>query len=121
MAIKYQWDCRTVDTYPTHSDDQDPINIQSDVIYNVHWRLNGELIENEVTHSATVYGTKALATQDLSSFTSFDSLTHDQIVGWTTGSFLNEDTGSIQRLEESVSSSIALKINPTSVTRTIEL
>jgi len=121
MAIKYNWDCRTVDTYPTHSDSNQPSNTHSDVIYNVHWRLTGELIQNDVTHSATVYGTKGLSTEDLTSFTSFDTLTHDQVVGWTTGSFLNEDSGSIQRLQESVSGSIDLKINPRTVTKTIEL
>jgi hypothetical protein len=32
MAISYSWNVSTVDTYPTH-------NSQSDVVYNVHWRL----------------------------------------------------------------------------------
>jgi hypothetical protein len=32
MANTYTWDCKTVDTYPTH-------NEQTDVVYNVHWRV----------------------------------------------------------------------------------
>jgi hypothetical protein len=35
MANTYTWDCKTVDTYPTHDS-------HSDVVYNVHWRLNAE-------------------------------------------------------------------------------
>ena len=33
MAISYEWDVSRVDTYPTH-------NSQTDVVYNVHWRLD---------------------------------------------------------------------------------
>ena len=32
MAISYAWDVSTVDTYPTKDSN-------SDVVYNVHWRL----------------------------------------------------------------------------------
>ena len=42
MAISYTWDVKTVDTYPSHTDEQEPSNTESDVIYNVHWRLTGE-------------------------------------------------------------------------------
>ena len=35
MAITYNWNVSTVDTYPTLDDNVD-------VIYNVHWRLNAE-------------------------------------------------------------------------------
>ena len=37
MANTYTWDCRTVDTYPTHTDPNEVT--ESDVVYNVHWRL----------------------------------------------------------------------------------
>ena len=33
MANTYTWDCKTVDVYPNHDS-------HSDVVYNVHWRLN---------------------------------------------------------------------------------
>jgi hypothetical protein len=33
MAISYEWDVNTVDVYPTDEG-------HSNVIYNVHWRLN---------------------------------------------------------------------------------
>ena len=119
MAINYTWNCKTVDTYPTHSDAQDPANEQNDVIYNVHWSLSGQLIKNEVTHSASIIGTQTLSVDDLSSFTSWDSVTHDQVIAWTTGSMIAADSGSVDAKLASVSSSINLKINPTSVTKYI--
>ena len=33
MSISYQWNVNTVDVYPTDEE-------QTNVIYNVHWRLN---------------------------------------------------------------------------------
>ena len=119
MAITYTWNCKTVDTYPTHSDGQDPVNEQNDVIYNVHWSLTGQLIENEVTHSSSVIGTQILSVDDLSNFTSWDSLSHDQVIGFTTGSMIALDSGSVDNKKASVSSSINLLINPTTVTKYI--
>ena len=46
MANTYTWDCKTVDTYPTHAD-------QEHVIYNVHWRVTGSDGTNEATHIGT--------------------------------------------------------------------
>ena len=40
MAISYTWDVSMVDTYPSHTDEQEPSNTQSDVIYNaleINW------------------------------------------------------------------------------------
>lgn len=119
MAITYSWNCRTVDTYPSHTDGQDPANTQSDVIYNVHWSLSGQLIANETTHSTNIIGTQTLTTDNLSTFTSFDSLTHDQIVAWTTGSMESASTGSVDAKYAAVSSSLALKVAPKSVTKYI--
>ena len=119
MAITYSWNCRTVDTYPTHSDAQETPNIQNDVIYNVHWSLSGQLVHNDVTHSANIICTQTLSTEDLSSFTSFDSLTHDQIVAWTTASMEAASTGSVDAKYAAVSSSLALKVAPKTVTKYI--
>ena len=116
MAINYTWNCKTVDTYPTHSDGQDPVNQENDVIFNVHWALTGQLIENEVTHSASNIGTQNLSTEDLSSFTSWDSITHDDIIAWTTGSM---SSGIVDNIKANISSSINEKIHPTVVTKYI--
>ena len=119
MAINYSWNCRTVDTYPTHSDSQESPNTQNDVVYNVHWSLTGTLVHNEVSHSANIIGTQTLDTSDLSSFTSFDSVSHDQMIAWTTGSMEAASSGSVDAKYAAVSSSLALKIAPKSVTKYI--
>lgn len=119
MAITYSWNCRTVDTYPTHSDSQESPNTQNDVVYNVHWSLTGTLVHNEVSHSANIIGTQTLDTSDLSDFTSFDSVSHAQMIAWTTGSMESASTGSVDAKYAAVSSSLALKIAPRSVVKYI--
>jgi hypothetical protein len=109
----YTWDCRTVDTYPTHSDSQEPVNTQSDVIYNVHWRVTG----SDGTHQSTVIGTQVLSTDDLSSFTSFDELSHDDVVSWVKSSMGSEE---VDRIEETLDKQISELANPTSVTKFIQ-
>lgn len=116
MAITYSWDCKTVDTYPTHSDSQSPSNTQNDVVYNVHWRLTG--IEGD--HSHTVIGTQNLTVDNLSSFTAFGSLDNTTVTGWVKTSLDNDTAGRVADLESIVSSSIAEKASPTSVRKTIE-
>lgn len=116
MAITYSWDCKTVDTYPTHSDSQSPSNTQNDVVYNVHWRLTG----TEGEHSATVIGTQNLTVTDLSSFADFSSLDNTTVTGWVETALDAGESGRVNSLKASISSSIVEKISPTSVTKTIE-
>ena len=115
MAITYSWDCKTVDTYPTHSDSQSPSNTQNDVVYNVHWRLTGTEGEN----SSTVIGTQTLSVTDLSSFTNFDSLDNATVTGWVETALDAEVAGRVADLKATISSSIVEQITPTSVTKTI--
>jgi len=113
MPNTYTWDCRTVDTYPSHTDEQDPANTESDVVYNVHWRVTG----TDETHSATSIGTQTLETADLSGFTAFDSVTHEDMIAWTKAALGAER---VTELEENLDSQIAELAAPTSVTRVIE-
>jgi len=113
MAISYSWNVSTVDTYPTH-------NSQSDVVYNVHWRLtatddaNNDADGNNWT--ADVYGSQAVDTSDLSSFTAFADLTASNVQGWVETA-LGADT--VTTMKASLDANIAAKITPTSVTKTI--
>lgn len=109
MANTYSWDCKTVDTYPT----QDSF---SDVVYNVHWRLTGTDESGE--HSATVIGTQTISVEtiDAETFVAFESLTHDDVVGWVETEMGAER---VAELQASVDSQIADKIAPKSVTKTI--
>ena len=110
MANTYSWDCRTVDTYPSHTDDNSVT--ESDVVYNVHWRVTG----SDGTHSAAVIGTQTIETADLSTFTAFDDITHDDMIAWTQTAM---GADRVAELEASLDSQLAELTTPTSVTKTI--
>jgi len=112
MATTYTWDCTVVDTYPSHTDDNSVT--QSDVVYNVHWRITGD----DGTNNATNIGTQTLEVSDLSSFTSFDSITHSDMVAWTKAAL---GTERVSELESSLDVRLAELANPTSVTRLIPI
>jgi hypothetical protein len=110
--ITYNWDCKTVDTYPTHAG-------ESDVVYNVHWRVTGtseELDANGNPYSSTNIGTQSLSTDDLSNFTAFDTVVHSDVVGWVKATMGEEQVASI---EASIESQINNLIAPKSVTLTV--
>ena len=113
MAISYEWDVKTVDTYPTKDS-------KSDVVHNVHWRLtatddtNNDVEGNSLT--ATVYGSQALDTSDLSSFTEFADLTASDVQGWVETA-LTADT--VNDMKDSLDSTIEKLVTPTSVQKTI--
>ena len=113
MAISYSWNVSTVDTYPTH-------NSQSDVVYNVHWRLTATDDTNKDSDgnnwTAEVYGTQVVDTSDLSSFTAFADLTASDVQGWVEAA-LGADK--VTEMKASLDANIAAKITPTSVTKTI--
>ena len=65
MATTYDWNCRTVDCYPTDGE-------YTDVVYNVHWIVTGTsdtLDPDGNAYTATSIGTQTISTSDLSSFT----------------------------------------------------
>ena len=112
MAIAYTWDCKTVDTYPTKDS-------KADVIFNVHWRLNGvKQVEGEDLNPMTgdSYGVVSLDTEDLSTFTAFADITEENVIGWVEAA-LGEDQ--VAALKASIDAQIAEKITPTVVTKTI--
>ena len=108
MAIAYTWNCTTVDTYPTKSD-------QTDVIFNVHWRLNG-VDDTEDENVGDSYGVVSLDTEDLSTFTAFADITEADVIGWVEAA-LGEDQ--VTALKASIDAQIAEKITPTVVTKQI--
>ena len=118
MAISYTWDVKTVDTYPSHTDDNS--NTQSDVIYNVHWRLIGEDDANNDAEGnpqlASVYGSIKLDVSDLSSFTAFDSVTSSTVQGWVESALGSDEVTS---LKSKIDAQIAEKVTPTTETKVI--
>jgi len=120
MAISYTWDVSNVDTYPSHTDSQDPANTESDVIYNVHWRLNGEDDANNDAdgnpQTGSVYGSVGLSVDDLSSFTAFDSVSLSDVQGWVEAALGSDE---VTALKASIDAQIAEKITPTSESKVI--
>lgn len=113
MAITYTWTVGALDTYPTASDSNDPVNTQNDVIYNAHWTLSA----STGSHSVSIIGSQTLDVSDLSSFTSFDSLDQETVVGWVTASMENALSGSVDAYKNSASASLAEKVTPSSVVK----
>ena len=125
MAINYTWDVANVDTYPSYTDSQDPANTESDVVYNVHWRLKGtddtnvdftDSEGNDVYYSADVYGAVGLDVSDLSDFTSFADLTVSDVQAWVEAALGADE---VQVYKDNIDAQIAEKINPTSVSKVI--
>ena len=120
MAISYTWDVKTVDTYPSHTDEQSPSNTESDVIYNVHWRLTGEDDANNDAEGnpqqGSIYGVVSLDVSDLSSFTAFDSVTTSNVQGWVESALGSDEVTS---LKSKIDAQIAEKVTPTTETKTI--
>ena len=106
----YTWNCRTVDAYPTHTDENGVT--ESQVVYNVHWRVTG----TDETNSVTSIGTQTLETADLSGFTAFDVVTHENMIAWTQAALGAER---VTELEASLDAQLAELATPSSVTLTI--
>ena len=116
MAISYEWNVSTVDTYPTK-------NSKSDVVHNVHWRLkatddtNKETVDGvEVNITSEVYGSQSVDTSDLSSFKAFADLAASDVQGWVEAALGADE---VTAMKASLDANIAAKITPTSVTKTI--
>ena len=112
MATTYTWDCTTVDVYPTNQE-------ETDVVYNVHWRVTGTsdtLDADDVAYTSTSIGTQALDTTDLTDFSAFADLTNASVTDW-----VKEAMGADQvtALEANIDAAIAALITPVSVTKTI--
>ena len=113
MATTYDWNCRTVDCYPT---DQG----HTDVVYNVHWIVTGTsdtLDPDGNAYTATTIGTEIISTSDLSSFTPFADLTNADVVVWTKAAMGSDQ---VTQIETGIQSTINNEINPPSVTLTIK-
>jgi len=119
MAVSYSWDCRTVDTYPTHSDSQDPQNTCNDVIYNVHYTLIGTETVDGVTYTDSVIGTVNIDVQDLSSFIGLDAVTNSDVTGWVTESLEANEAGTVAAFKKAIKENIVEKQTPTSETKYI--
>jgi len=109
----FEWNCRTVDAYPTDGE-------YTDVVYNVHWIVTGvsdQLDPEGNPYSATSIGTQVVPTDPLTDFIPFADLTNEEVVQWTQTAMGEEQ---VAQIESSIENQIANLINPPSITLTIE-
>lgn len=104
--ITYDWNCKTVDVHPQEEG-------ETNVVYNVHWRVNG----TKEDYSAANIGTQIVTLNPEAEFIPFDELTNEIIVDWTKEAMGEEQ---VEAIEGSIASQIAELENPTSITMTIE-
>lgn len=112
MATTYTWDCRTVDVHPTQEG-------ESDVVYNVHWRLTGasdQLDPNDNPYAVTNIGTQTIDTSDLSDFTPIADVTNEEVTAWVETAM---GADAVTAMKAGIQSAIDLLITPTSVTMQI--
>jgi len=78
----------------------------TDVVVNAGWRCNGAQTANSVNYAATNYGTASFPMPE-GSFTPYDQLTQDQVLGWCWASGVDKTA-----TEASVQGLIDNQINP---------
>ena len=107
--INYDWNCRTVDARPLEEG-------ETDVVYNVHWRVTGtsdELNPEGNAYSSGSIGTQIVTWNPEGAFIPFEDLTNDIVVEWTKSAMGVEQ---VTTIEASIESQINSLITPTSVT-----
>lgn len=102
MSIITTWVIEQMDCYPTSEG-------QTDVVFNVAWRVNA----TDGAYTATVYGTAGVTYEAGSTYIPFADLTQDQVVGWVQTSMGPEEVADI---EAGLSANIVNQINPPTVT-----
>jgi hypothetical protein len=102
MAITNTWAVVQMDAYPELDGEQD-------VVFTVHWTLNG----TDGTYNGSVYGSVGVTLDEGSTFTPYASLTQAQVIGWVQDALGEEQVASY---EANVAQQIADQINPPVVT-----
>ena len=103
--ITYDWNCKTVDVHPQEEG-------ETNVVYNVHWIVTG--VDGD--YSAANIGTQIVSLSEGGTFTPFEDLTNEIVVGWTKEAM---GENQVDQIETSIASQIEDQKNPVSVTMTI--
>ena len=82
---------------------------EADVITNVHWEVTDEETVSDVVHYGRQYGSQAIDTSDLSSFTAYASVTEANAVAWAKAAMGSDE---VTRLETDVASQITVSKTP---------
>jgi len=105
MAITYNWSFPVLSAYPTYEG-------QSDVVFTIHWRLNGT---DEDNHIGEVYGSIGVAYSESDSFVPFNELTKEIVQGWVE-ILLGEET--VAAHKQNIANQIQEAVTPSQVNLT---
>jgi hypothetical protein len=103
MAATMKWKVENLVYYPTKDG-------KSQVVYEVSWRCNGTEEKDGETYSSSAAGNNIIAYDADASFTAFDDLTEEQVLGW----IWETDVVKVD-VEANVQASVDEHITPTSV------
>jgi hypothetical protein len=96
MATTFNWQIEQLNCYPQADN-------QTDVVFNIHWRLTG----TDGTYSGSVYSTCGVTYVASEPYTPYADLTQDQVLGWIWASGVDKDSA-----EAAVQTQIDNQINP---------
>ena len=102
MAITNTWSVVQMDAYPE-------LDGETDVVFTVHWQLNG----TDGTYNGSVYGSVGVTLDPDAPFVPYASLTQAQVIGWVQDALGEEQVASY---EANVAQQIENQINPPVVT-----
>ena len=102
MAITNTWSVVQMDCYPE-------LDGETDVVFTVHWTLNG----TDGTYAGSVYGSVGVTLDPDAPFVPYADLTQTQVIGWVQDALGEEQVASY---EANVAQQIADQINPPVVT-----
>ena len=102
MPITNTWTVVQMDCYPEYDN-------HTDVVFTVHWILNG----TDGTYNGSVYGSVGVTIDEGSTFTPYEDLTEAQVIGWVQDALGDEQ---VAAYEANVAQQIADQANPPVVT-----
>lgn len=100
MSQINNWTISKLDCYPN-------VDGEKDVVFCVHYRLDGEQVSGGEVFTDSVYGTASLTLDPTQPYTPYDQLTQQQVLDWIWANGVNKDAA-----EAAVASQIADQINP---------
>lgn len=100
MATTYTWSVVQMNAYPE-------VDGEQDVVFTVHWTLSG----TDGTYTGSTYGSAGVTVDGSGSFTPYDQLTQEQVLGWVWDSGVDKD-----EQEANVAAQIENQVNPKVVT-----
>lgn len=102
MTTAYNWSVVQMDAYPEYEG-------HTDVVFIVHWRLNG----TDGEYTAGAYGSVGVTLDPEATYTPYADLTQAQVVGWVQDALGEEQVASY---EANVAAQIDALVNPPVVT-----